>query len=665
VIPKLSPRLRSICCGLLLAAAAFAAAGAAPTPATGRVLAPAASSLPDSELWAVQVRGSRAELRPARLARLRAHGVNTLVLVGRVTQARSSRAAAAARKVRLRLLVPVAGGGNAASACATAKRAFRTSSCALTAGSPAEARRLLATGAPDVVVVRVTGPSKVAALRNREYLDRVLALPGLRARAPFASRAWEGAIGLAARNASLDLGVAPTRLGGRGFTAYLRLLKRRHGRDLQRPSAPTGLATAAATSTSVTISWGRSRDNRAGVRYVVRRDGTRLAEVTGTRATLQGLGCGSSHDLGVTARDRAGNVSGESPALRATTASCGGGGGGPPPPPPPPPGFPPPPPPPPPRAGTVLPLGTSLNTAYRNAKPGETFLLAPGCWGGATIGHDPSKTASGAHIVFAAQDPSNRPVFGSCSSGSYQGNGIDLEGVKSLTLDGVVINGDLGIVPDGSTLAENVTVMRSKIKTTHVRAANGVIFQDTEFGNYRYDEPGGPSSSWISNYPGTPPSRNIQIERTIFHNIRQGNSSTHAECLILDNAEVVTIRQSTLKECPTMSLFLSGDNGGVARNVLIERNFFSCPAPNDTIGCGATINMRPDYQFQNILWRSNDIDGLVYLQGGAGGYSGVRFENNRVHQMGACLSSITYVNNTSAPGRQDCDPGSHSPPIGP
>jgi hypothetical protein len=664
VTPKLSSRrLRSVCCGFLITAAAFVAAGAAPTPATGRVLAPLASSLPDAELWAVQVRGSRAELRPARLARLRAHGVNTLVLVGRVTPRRTSRAAVAARKARLRLLVPVSGDGNAAGACALAKRNLRTSSCALTARSPAEARRLLATGAPDIVVVRVTGPSKVATLRGREYLDRVLALPRLRAGVPLARRAWAAAIGRAARDASLDLGVAPTQLGGRGFAGYLRLLKRRHGYDLQRPSAPTGVATASVTSTSVTISWGRSRDNRGALRYVVRRNGMRVAEGAGTRATVQGLGCGSAHELRVMARDRAGNASGESPALRATTASCGPGG--PPPPPPSTPGFPPPPPPPPSqRNGPVLPLGTSLNTAYRNAKPGETFLLAPGCWGGVTVSHDPSKTAAGAHVVFAAQDPSNRPVFGSCDSGRYQGNGIDLKGVKSLTLDGVVINGDLGIVPDGSTLAENVVVMRSRIKTTHVRAANGVIFQDTEFGNYRYDEPGGPSSSWISNYPSTPPARMVQIERTTFHNIRQGNSSTHAECLILDNAETVTIRQSTLKDCPTMSLFLSGDNSGVARNVLIERNFFSCPAPNDTVGCGATINMRPDHQFQNIIWKSNDIDGLVYLQGGSGGYSGVRFENNRVEQMGACHSTITYVNNTSTRGR-DCDQGSHSPPIGP
>jgi hypothetical protein len=655
---------RSLFCALLLVAALLAATSVATRPATARVLAPPASTLPDRELWAVQVGGSRAELRLARLFRLRAHGVNTLVLNGGVT--RSRRASAAARRAGLRLIVPVSGAGDPARACAEARRALRTPTCALTAESSAGARRLLATGVPDLVVARVRGPAEVAALRGREYEDRVLALPQLRSRVPLAGRRWRAAINLAARDASLDLGVAPTRPGGRGFAAYLRLLKRQHRRDLQRPSAPSSLATSASTPTSLTISWGRSRDNRAVVRYVVRRNSAKVAEVRTTRATLEGLGCAASHDLRVEARDRAGNVSVPSPALRATTAACGGGGGGGPPPPPPPPGFPPPPPPPPPsRPGTVLPLGTSLDAAYRNAKPGETFLLAPGCWGGVTIGHDPAKTASGAQVVFAAQDFSNRPVFGSCESGRYQGNGIDLHGVKALILDGVVVNGDLGIVPDGSTLAENVVVMRSRIKTTHVRAANGVIFQDTEFGNYRYDEPGGPTSSWISNYPGTPPARNIQIERTTFHNIRQGASSTHAECLMLDNVETVTIRHSTLKDCPTMSLFLSGDNGGVARNVLIERNFFSCPAPNDTVGCGATINMRPDHQFQNVLWRSNDIQGLVYLQGGGSDdYSSVRFENNRVGQMSACHSSVTYVNNTSTAGR-DCDPGGFTPPIGP
>lgn len=318
----------------------------------------------------------------------------------------------------------------------------------------------------------------------------------------------------------------------------------------------------------------------------------------------------------------------------------------------------------------MLQPGQSLNAAYQAAAPGATILLAPGCWGpGQRILPDPDKVAAGAPVVFRAQSPANRPVFGSCDPNAYRGDGIDLSGVKALTLDGVVINGDLGVVPSGSALPENVLVTHSKIKTTHVRAANGLTFRDTEFGNYRYDEPGGPTSSWISNYPGTPPTRNLLIERATWHNIRQGNSSTHAECLMLDNVDGAVIRHSTLKDCPTMSLFLSGDNGGVARNLVIERNLFTCPAPGDTIGCGATINMRPDVPFQNVTFRSNQVGdsrgGLFYLQGSAAGYSNVRMENNKVGSFSACHSSITYLNSTSDPGQRDCDTGDAVPPIGP
>ncbi|MFJ8597633.1 chitinase [Streptomyces shenzhenensis] len=90
------------------------------------------------------------------------------------------------------------------------------------------------------------------------------------------------------------------------------------------PGAPSGLAVAGTTSSSVSLAWSTVS---GATGYNVYRDGTKVTAVTGTSATLTGLAAATSYTFQVTATNSAGE-SPKSAAVTGTTATSGGGGGG-------------------------------------------------------------------------------------------------------------------------------------------------------------------------------------------------------------------------------------------------------------------------------------------------------------------------------------------------
>ena len=119
--------------------------------------------------------------------------------------------------------------------------------------------------------------------------------------------------------------------------------------DAQAPTAPTGLAVASATQTSISIRWGASSDNVGVAGYGIYVGTSRIGSVAGTSATITGFSCGRTYTLGVDAADAAGNRSARA-TVTASTSACATS-----PPPPPPPPAPTPPPPPPPAGDTQAP----------------------------------------------------------------------------------------------------------------------------------------------------------------------------------------------------------------------------------------------------------------------------------------------------------------------
>jgi glycosidase/chitodextrinase len=89
--------------------------------------------------------------------------------------------------------------------------------------------------------------------------------------------------------------------------------------DTTPPSTPTGLSATASTLNSISLSWTASTDNVGVTGYHVFRSGTLVASPTGTSAVVSGLSPATSYSFTVQAKDAAGNVSGNSAALTAST----------------------------------------------------------------------------------------------------------------------------------------------------------------------------------------------------------------------------------------------------------------------------------------------------------------------------------------------------------
>jgi chitodextrinase len=96
--------------------------------------------------------------------------------------------------------------------------------------------------------------------------------------------------------------------------------------DTTAPSTPTGLAQTGSSQTSVSLSWNASTDNVGVSGYNVYRGSALDGTSTTTTYTSGSLTCGTAYSFAVQAKDTAGNVSGQSTALSASTAACGGGG---------------------------------------------------------------------------------------------------------------------------------------------------------------------------------------------------------------------------------------------------------------------------------------------------------------------------------------------------
>jgi chitodextrinase len=99
------------------------------------------------------------------------------------------------------------------------------------------------------------------------------------------------------------------------------------GGDITAPSVPGGLRSTGTTSSSVSLAWDASSDNVGVTGYNVYRGGAQVASVSGTSYTDSGLSSGTTYSYTVKARDAAGNLSGATNTVYATTATGGDPGG--------------------------------------------------------------------------------------------------------------------------------------------------------------------------------------------------------------------------------------------------------------------------------------------------------------------------------------------------
>jgi chitinase len=98
------------------------------------------------------------------------------------------------------------------------------------------------------------------------------------------------------------------------------------GSDTQAPTTPSGLLVTGHTSSSVSLAWTASTDNVGVTGYEVYQGSSPATTVTGTSATVSGLSPSTAYTFKVRAKDAAGNLSGFSSSVTATTDAGGGSG---------------------------------------------------------------------------------------------------------------------------------------------------------------------------------------------------------------------------------------------------------------------------------------------------------------------------------------------------
>jgi hypothetical protein len=96
--------------------------------------------------------------------------------------------------------------------------------------------------------------------------------------------------------------------------------------DVQPPTAPSGLTVLSTTASAASLSWTGSTDNVSVAGYHVYSGSNIVATSPGTAATVTGLSPSTSYSFTVRAYDEAGNLSGPSGAVSATTLANSGGG---------------------------------------------------------------------------------------------------------------------------------------------------------------------------------------------------------------------------------------------------------------------------------------------------------------------------------------------------
>ncbi|MEO0731917.1 MAG: S8 family serine peptidase [Bacteroidota bacterium] len=93
--------------------------------------------------------------------------------------------------------------------------------------------------------------------------------------------------------------------------------------DTEAPSVPTNLTASNETSSSVDLSWDASTDDVGVIAYDVYVDGDLYSSTAGTTETVEGLDACTDYEFSVSAKDFAGNESGQASTMASTTGCLG------------------------------------------------------------------------------------------------------------------------------------------------------------------------------------------------------------------------------------------------------------------------------------------------------------------------------------------------------
>jgi hypothetical protein len=365
---------------------------------------------------------------------------------------------------------------------------------------------------------------------------------------------------------------------------------------LPTPAVP---AVSKATASSVVVSWKRVP---GAVRYQVTAAGVAPLTVRAARATVTGLACGRTYAVRIVAVDKLGGKS-RAATVQAQTSACpllvsttGSDS----------------------NACTQKAPCLSFDRAYHAAQPGQVVEVAAGTYGDQDIRYDDRKTSQD-DVVF-------RPAAGaSVTLGSLDlGASPSIRGASHVTFENMRLTGDISVVscgadsgqqcqPDATAGGDDVTFRNLRVEgpvgfycasCSHVSFFGGVI------GPVSYGNPCNASkhpeiqNAYDASLPGLRKLRrahDILIDGTTWQNYSVCDVSDHSECLQVEPADNVTIRNSIFRRCDTITVNFANDLAGESlsaagfsapNNVLIENSFFDTARSNVGAPTYYALNIR-------------------------------------------------------------------------
>ncbi|WP_433364860.1 right-handed parallel beta-helix repeat-containing protein [Streptosporangium sp. CA-115845] len=415
------------------------------------------------------------------------------------------------------------------------------------------------------------------------------------------------------------------------------------GGDTTAPSDPGNLRSTGTTSSTVSLAWDASTDNVEVTGYDVYRGSTLVDTVTGTSFTDTGRASATGYTYTVKARDAAGNTSGASNAVTATTQPGSGG-------------------------NTVdVSTAAQLKSALANAQPGQTIRLAAGEYHGDFLIQRPGTssqpiTLTGPSTAVLVNDgPSGTaPSCPAPTGGWDSGYGLWLYGSPYWKLTGFTVkDSKKGIVLDNfhHVTIDGVYVHHTDEEGVHFRksSADGVI-QNSRISHAGLVQPGygegvylgSANSNWgcHGNSSGVDRSDRVKVLNNEFG---PGIAAEHID--IKEGTADGVVRGNTFNGTG-ISGQNSGDSWVDAKGVgyLIENNTGTFASPGTFANGYETHNPSTTPSFDNgcgNVWRGNTSN-----LGGVGKYaiyvsstSKCAAKPNVVHASNTVSNAVTGLTN--------------------
>jgi hypothetical protein len=265
---------------------------------------------------------------------------------------------------------------------------------------------------------------------------------------------------------------------------------------------------------------------------------------------------------------------------------------------------------------TVVPCG-SLGYAYRVAAPGDVVKVAGGSYGRQDIPAIGGRASAQAVTIVPATGAAVH-LGGFNMSG---GGGVAIRNIHT---------GSLDIVD-----ATNVMVQNGGGSSIWLNNVRNVAVVGGSYGGKVDKQP-----VMVGAYPE---SVNVTFDGVDFHDATATGPDVHTECVMANNVQGLTIRNSLFRNCAYFGVLISSCCGGQLqpRDVLLENNVFEHTYQwnGEKAPCAMMIG---GVRINNLTFRNNTYETPVCFSDTQ--HVNTRFVGN-LGSSGVCADGVRYVNN--------------------